>query len=208
VIRCKSIPREEETEVNDEVRDRRETARLGPKLGSGDAGYTDVLGPDRVPKDDPRVQAYGALDEASSALGLARALAQQPRVKEIIRHIQHDLYLLMAEVAAPPPQAQKLPYRITAEQVAWLDTTIHALEDEVEMPRQFILPGASPGSGAVDVARAVVRRAEREMVHLMAAGQMAAGETLAYVNRCSSLLFVLARYEEAASGIPYDIASR
>jgi cob(I)alamin adenosyltransferase len=208
VIRCESRLREEEIEVNDDVQDRRERVRLGPKLGSGDAGFTDLLGPDRVPKDDPRVQTYGTLDEASSALGLARALAQQPRVKEIIRHIQHDLYLLMAEVAAPPAQAAKLPYRVTAEQVAWLDSTIHGLEDEIEMPRQFILPGASAGSGAVDVARTVVRRAEREMVHLVAAGQMAAGEALTYVNRCSSLLFVLARYEEAASGIPYDIASR
>ena len=92
--------------------------------------------------------------------------------------------------------------------MTWLETTIDALEDEVEMPRQFILPGASAGSAALDVARKVVRRAERSTVHLSSTGAMAAGQVLRYLNRCSSLLFVLARYEEAVSGIPYDIARR
>src|SRR6478672_8890506 len=78
--------------------------RLGPKLGSGDSGLTSLLGPDRVPKYDQRVQTYGDLDEASSALGLARALCTQARSQEIIRQAQHDLYLLMAEIATPPEQ--------------------------------------------------------------------------------------------------------
>src|SRR5437763_1978602 len=82
-------------------------------LGSRDEGYTDLLGPGRVPKYDPRVQVAGDVDEASSMLGLARALAQQPRVKEVVRRVQHDLYLLMAEVATPTAQVTKLPYRIT-----------------------------------------------------------------------------------------------
>ncbi|HMA37620.1 MAG TPA: cob(I)yrinic acid a,c-diamide adenosyltransferase [Chloroflexia bacterium] len=194
--------------MRDEAAGRDAKRRLGPKLGTGDAGYTDLLGPDRVPKYDLRVQTYGDLDEASSGLGLARALAQQPRVQEIVRHVQHDLYLLMAEVAMPGGQVEKLPYRVTPEQVAWLETTITALEDEVEMPRQFILPGASAGSAALDVARAVVRRAERAAVQLASQGDLPAGQVLTYLNRCSSLLFVLARYEEAASGIPYDIAKR
>jgi cob(I)alamin adenosyltransferase len=76
------------------------------------------------------------------------------------------------------------------------------------MPRNFILPGATPGSGAIDLARTIVRRGERSAVHLVADGQMPAGEVLRYLNRLSSLLFVLARYEEAASGVPYDIARR
>lgn len=182
--------------------------RLGPKLGTGDEGMTDLLGPDRVPKYDSRVETYGELDEASSALGLARALSSQARVQEVVRRVQHDLYLLMAEVAMPAEQVLKLPYRITAEQVTWLDTTIHDLEDAFAMPRQFILPGASAGSAALDVARTVVRRAERRAVQLAAEGKMPAGQVLKYLNRCSSLLFVLARYEEAASGIAYDIAQR
>jgi len=185
-----------------------ERNRLGPKLGSGDEGMTDLLGADRVPKYDPRVETYGELDEASSALGLARALSGQARVQEIVRRVQHDLYLLMAEVDMPAEAVAKLPYRITAEQVAWLDTTIGELEDEFAMPRQFILPGANAGSAALDVARTVVRRAERRAVQLAAEGTMPAGQVLKYLNRCSSLLFVLARYEEAASGIAYDIAKR
>jgi cob(I)alamin adenosyltransferase len=194
--------------VSDQAGGRDEKNRLGPKLGTGDEGYTDLLGPDRVPKYDPRVQTYGELDEVSSMLGLARALAQQPRVHEIVRHIQHDLYLLMAEIAVPAAQLAKLPYRVTPEQVAWIETTIAELEDAVEMPRKFILPGASAGSGALDVARTVIRRAERSAVYLVSTGEMPAGQVLKYLNRCSSLLFVLARYEEAASGIPYDIAKR
>jgi cob(I)alamin adenosyltransferase len=183
-------------------------ARLGPKLGTGDEGLTDLLGPGRVPKYDLRVQTYGELDEASSALGLARALCGQDRTKAIIRQTQHDLYMMMAEIATPPDQLPKLPYRTSADQVAWLDQTINDLEDSVAMPRQFILPGASAGSGALDLARTIVRRGERSAVHLVAEGQMPAGEVLRYLNRLSSLLFVLARYEEAASGIPYDIAKR
>ncbi|HUS16184.1 MAG TPA: cob(I)yrinic acid a,c-diamide adenosyltransferase [Chloroflexia bacterium] len=182
--------------------------RLGPRLGAGDDGFTDLLGPGRVPKYDLRVHTYGELDEASSTLGLARALSTQQRVKTIVRQIQHDLYLMMAEVATPGTQIEKLPYRVTPEQVAWLDSTIQALEDEVTMPRQFILPGASAGSGALDVARTVVRRAERAAVQLAASGEMPPGQVLKYLNRCSSLLFVLARYEESASGIAYDIAKR
>jgi cob(I)alamin adenosyltransferase len=193
--------------VSDAANDK-ERNRLGPKLGTGDEGMTDLLGPDRVPKYDLRVETYGELDEASSSLGLARALSQQPRVRELVRHVQHDLYLLMAEVAIPGEQVEKLPYRVTAAQVAWLDEAIKGLEDEFEMPKAFILPGASAGSGALDVARTVVRRAERRAVQLVSQGQMPAGYVLKYLNRCSSLLFVLARYEEASSGIPYDIAKR
>src|SRR3954465_13598633 len=85
--------------------------RLGPKLGSGDDGMTDLLGPGRVPKYDLRVATYGDYREASSALGLARALCTQLRTQEIIRQAQHDLYLLMAEIAAPPVQLAKSPYR-------------------------------------------------------------------------------------------------
>jgi cob(I)alamin adenosyltransferase len=186
----------------------RDRTRLGPKLGSGDTGLTDLLGPERVPKYDLRVQTYGELDEASSALGLARALCRQPRTQAIIRQAQHDLYMMMAEIATPPDQLPKLPYRTSAAQVVWLDQTITELEDSVQMPRNFVLPGASAGSGALDLARTIVRRGERSAVHLVAEGQMPPGEVLRYLNRLSSLLFVLARYEEAASGIPYDLAKR
>lgn len=181
---------------------------FGQRLGKGDDGYTDLLGPGRVPKYDLRPETYGTLDEASSALGLARALSGQERVREVVRQAQHDLYLMMAEVAVPAEQLDKLPYRITEEQTAWLDLTIEELEGLVEMPRQFVLPGASATSAAIDVARTIVRRAERHAVRLVHEGQMPAGNVLRYLNRLSSLLFVLARYEEHASGVGFDIASR
>ena len=181
---------------------------FGERLGTGDDGYTDLLGPERVAKYDLRPETYGTLDEASSALGLARALSQQDRVRDILRRMQHDLYLMMAEVATPLPQLEKLPYRITEEQAGWLDTTITELEQEVQMPRQFVLPGASAASAAIDLARTIVRRAERHAVELVHKEEMPPGQVLRYLNRLSSLLFVLARYEEAASGAPFDIAKR
>jgi len=181
---------------------------FGQRLGTGDEGYTDLLGPERVAKYDLRPETYGTLDEASSALGLARALCTQERVKEILRHVQHDLYLLMAEVATPTAQLEKLPYRATAEQADWLDAAIRELEVGLELPKQFVLPGASAGSAAVDLARTIVRRAERHAVRLVHEGQMPQGQVLRYLNRLSSLLFMLARYEEHASGVPYDIAHR
>jgi cob(I)alamin adenosyltransferase len=181
---------------------------FGGRLGTGDEGYTDLLGPDRVPKYDLRPETYGTLDEASSALGLARALSGQEKVKEILVRVQHDLYLLMAEVATPVAQLEKLPYRITPEQADWLDETIKELEEKIELPRQFVLPGASAASASIDLSRTIVRRAERHAVRLVFEGKMPQGQVLRYLNRVSSLLFVLARFEEYASGIPYDIAKR
>ncbi len=181
---------------------------FGQRLGSGDDGFTDLLGPERVAKYDLRPETYGTLDEATSALGLARAFSQQVRVRDILMHVQHDLYLMMAEVATPAAQVDKIPYRIKPEQADWLDTIIQELEGEVEMPKQFVLPGASVASAAIDIGRTIVRRAERHAVELVHREQMPAGNVLRYLNRLSSLLFVLARYEEAASGTPFDIAKR
>ncbi len=181
---------------------------FGERLGTGDEGYTDLLGPGRVAKYDLRPETFGTLDEASSALGLARALSGQERVREIARQVQHDLYLMMAEVAVPAEQLEKLPYRITEEQAGWLDRSIEELEGLVELPKQFVLPGASAASAAIDVARTVVRRAERHAVRLVHEGHMSPGQVLRYLNRLSSLLFVLARYEEHASGVGFDIAKR
>ncbi len=181
---------------------------FGQRLGKGDDGYTDLLGAERVAKYDLRPETYGTLDEASSAMGLARALSEQERVKEVLRHVQHDVYLLMAEVAVPADTLEKLPYRITEQQVSRLDEIIAELEREVQLPKQFVLPGASAPSAAIDMARTIVRRAERHAVRLVHEGQMPPGQVLRYLNRLSSLLFMLARYEESASGVPFDVAKR
>jgi cob(I)alamin adenosyltransferase len=181
---------------------------FGQRLGTGDEGYTDLMGPQRVPKYDLRPETCGTLDEASSMLGLARALSTQDKVRDLLRRVQHDVYLLMAEISTPAAQIEKIPYRITEAQADWLDATIKELEQDIELPRQFILPGASAASAAIDVARTVVRRAERHAVELVHKGDMPQGNVLRYLNRLSSLLFILARYEEHASGTPYDIAKR
>jgi cob(I)alamin adenosyltransferase len=181
---------------------------FGDRLGTGDEGYTDLMGPERVAKYDLRPETYGTLDEASSAMGLARALSEQERVRDVLRQAQHDLYLMMAEVATPLAQLEKIPYRIKPEQADWLDATIKELESQVEMPKQFVLPGASPASAAIDLARTIVRRAERHAVRLVHEKEMPPGNVLRYLNRLSSLLFVLARYEEHASGVGFDIAKR
>ncbi|MEO8287301.1 MAG: cob(I)yrinic acid a,c-diamide adenosyltransferase [Chloroflexota bacterium] len=178
------------------------------RLGKGDEGYTDLMGPERVAKYDLRPETYGTLDEASSMLGLAYSLSAQDKTREILRKTQHDLYLMMAEVATPLPQLEKITYRIKPEQTDWLDATIRELESEVEMPKQFVLPGASPASAAIDVGRTIVRRAERHAVRLVHEKQMPAGNVLRYLNRLSSLLFVLARYEEHVSGVGFDVATR
>ena len=180
---------------------------FGERLGTGDEGYTDLMGPERVAKYDLRPETYGTLDEASSAMGLAYALSEQERVRAILRQTQHDLYLMMAEVATPLAQLEKIPYRIKPEQADWLDATIKELEGEVQMPKQFVLPGASPASAAIDLARTIVRRAERHAVRLVHEREMPPGSVLRYLNRLSSLLFVLARYEEHASGVGFDVAT-
>jgi len=181
---------------------------FGQRLGTGDEGYTDLMGPERVAKYDLRPETYGTLDEATSALGLARALSGQERVREIIHQVQHDLYLMMAEVATPVAQLEKLPYRMTEEQANWLDTTITELEAGLELPKQFIMPGASAASAAIDLGRTIVRRAERHAVRIIHEGRMPQGQVLRYLNRLSSLLFILARYEEHESGVDYDVARR
>jgi cob(I)alamin adenosyltransferase len=167
--------------------------------GSGDDGATGLLGGGRVPKDDARIEAYGTVDEASSVLGLAKALTADGRVREIIEDLQRGLYRLGAELATTPDREGS--FATTSESdVAALDSVLVELEAAVTMPDGFVLPGVTPGSGALDVARTVVRRAERRCVTLLAEGGIANLQVRRYLNRLSLLLFVLARYEEERAG--------
>src|SRR5204862_7387761 len=99
--------------------------------GTGDAGYTGLLGAERVPKYDPRPDTFGTIDEATSALGLARAAAQDPKVKEVIYHVQQELYLLMGELATTPENYEKMGLRMTAEHVQRLEQVEEELKREV-----------------------------------------------------------------------------
>ena len=164
----------------------------------GDTGSTDLLG-ERVGKDDPRIDLLGALDEATSAIGLGRAHATIANWRELLIQAQRDLYQLMAELAFVDdlrPDA----YRLPADRVAWLETSIAAVEATVQLPPQFVLPGDTVAGAALDVARTVVRRAERLAVALDRAGQVPNPEILRYLNRLSSLLFIVARAEDLAAG--------
>ena len=167
--------------------------------GSGDSGTTGLLGGGRVTKDHPSIEAYGTVDEASSAIGLAKALTEDERVREIAEQLQRGLYRLGAELATNPAGTGKFDMTEEAD-IAELDRLLVLLEEEVEMPRGFILPGATAASGALDLARAVVRRAERRCVTLFEQGALTNRQVLRYLNRLSLLLFVLARFEEARAG--------
>ena len=167
--------------------------------GSGDDGTTGLLGGGRTPKDDPRIEAFGTVDEASSALGLARALTTHARVTSICEELQRGLYAVGAELGTNP-EAEKVFVTVGPAEVARLDLLIGELEEKAPMPEGFILPGATPASGALDLARAIVRRAERRCVTLERAGGLANPEVRRWLNRLSLLLFVLGRYEESLAG--------
>lgn len=169
--------------------------------GGGDTGYTGLLGEQRVPKYDPRPETLGTVDEATSALGLARAMTRDPRAKEIIYTIQQELYLLMGELATPPEHYEKLGLRMTVEHVRRLEQIEEALKQEVEIPNKFIIPGDTPDGAALDLARTIIRRAERHAVKLLHDGVIANGEVVRYLNRLSDLIFILARYLEVKSSI-------
>ena len=168
--------------------------------GTGDTGYTSLLGDQRVPKYDPRPDTYGTVDEATSALGLARALTQDPRAREVILQMQHDLYVLMAELATPPENQAAVGMRITPEHVRALEETEEALRAEVTIPHKFVIPGDSVDGAALDLARTIVRRAERMAARLLHDGVTQNTEVVRYLNRLSDVVFILARYLEAKGG--------
>ncbi len=167
--------------------------------GTGDTGYTGLLGEQRVAKYDPRPDTFGTVDEATSALGLARAMTQDARAKEIIQHIQQELYLLMGELATPAENYEKMGLRMTAEHVQHLEHVEEELKREVEIPNKFIIPGDTMDGAALDLARTIIRRAERMAVKLLHNGIIGNNEVVRYLNRLSDLVFILARYLEVKS---------
>ncbi len=166
---------------------------------TGDQGWTGLLGPVRVPKDHPQIEALGALDEASAVLGLARASVRHPDIPDLLRQVQQHLYHLMAEVAATPEQAEAFRH-IDEGTIAWLEEQIHRFAPQLPEIREFILPGETLASGFLALARTVVRRAERRVFTLMSLGLYRNPQGVRYLNRLSSLCFVLELLELQASG--------
>ena len=166
---------------------------------TGDAGETRLLFGGRVPKTDPRCEAYGSTDQAVSAMGLARALSQDPRVREVLLEVQREMFTVGAELATDADQRDQLEANfavITTEMVDRLEGLIDELDAEIELPSAFIIPGASAASGALDLARSLLRTGERRVVELNERGLLSNPELLRYLNRLSDLLFMLARYED------------
>jgi cob(I)alamin adenosyltransferase len=165
---------------------------------TGDQGYTGLLGPDRVTKDDPRIEALGDLDEATSAIGLARSRSSA-WLTETLRSLQVGLYVVMAEVAAGAGSATILTRRIGEEDVFQLDQSLGELRERARLKPEFVLPGDSPLGATLDVARAVSRRAERRVASLAHSGLIGNEHALAYLNRLSDVLFVAARIADRES---------
>lgn len=165
----------------------------------GDDGETGLLYGGRVSKTDPRCEAYGTVDEAISALGLARSLVKTEKLKDIIKTVQRDLFTVGAELATDPKEYAKLQQHfsvVTQEMVEHLEHLIDDLTQEMPLPRAFIIPGASTASSALDLGRSILRRAERRVVALKEQGLLGNPQVLKYINRLGDLVFVMARYED------------
>jgi cob(I)alamin adenosyltransferase len=165
---------------------------------SGDAGDTGLGDGSRVPKDHPRVAAYGAVDELNAVLGLL--LAQCPGAPEadLLRGVQNDLFDVGADLCVPQPsdEAAGARLRVRAEQAARLETAIDRLNEPLAPLHSFVLPGGSPAAAWCHLARTVCRRAERDVVTL-ARAEPVNPQVVIYLNRLSDLLFVLARVYNA-----------
>src|SRR5919106_2202038 len=171
---------------------------------TGDDGTTGLLYGGRVAKDDIRTSVYGTLDETVAALGLARAAGLTPKVSEVVVRIQREMFVAGAQLATAPENQGKLQAgvsRVTPEMTRRAESDIDELVTEHPLPREFILPGETPGSAAIDLARSVLRRGERLAVAMSREGMLTEPEVLRYLNRTSDLLFALARFEEAEQGL-------
>jgi len=167
---------------------------------TGDSGETGLFGGTRVAKSDPRVAAYGDVDELNAWLGLVRAEIGDPDLAPMLDQIQRDLFALGARLADP---AKKIAARVkkaavTDEDISRLENWIDRLESELAPLRRFILAGGSRAGAALHVSRTICRRAERSMVAL--GSDAVEPELLIYVNRLSDLLFVMARAANRRAG--------
>jgi cob(I)alamin adenosyltransferase len=165
----------------------------------GDDGTTGLLFGGRVAKNAPQPTAYGSVDEAQAFIGVARAECERGSVLDsILVHVQRELWVLMGELASAPENHSKLTpgeTLVTADMVAHLERTIDSVSERFDPPTEFVVPGQNRVAAALDVARTVVRRAERETVDATADGS----HVLAYLNRLSDLLWTLARWQEGES---------
>jgi len=167
---------------------------------TGDDGYTGLLGAGRAPKYNRRIETIGAIDEANAALGIARSICLAPSTASTLLIAQKDLYFIMSEIAALPENASKFR-KITGERVDWLESQIDDIGKQILFPDGFIVPGDSKSGAVIDLARTIIRRAERHIAYLLHQKKLENRELLRYMNRLSSLCFVLELLEIQVSGI-------
>lgn len=167
---------------------------------TGDTGTTGLIGGARVSKDDPRIDAYGLVDELNAVLGVARAAKPPAAVDAELEHIQNDLFVLGADLADPRPPAPG-QMRIDPKRASQLETWIDSMEATLPPLRNFILPGGSPAGAALHLARTVGRRAERAVVAL-AKSHPECAAAVVYLNRLADALFVCARFVNKEAGVP------
>ena len=168
----------------------------------GDDGTTSLWYGGRVAKSDPRTEAYGALDEAASALGVARSLCgpEDAELAADILRLQDDLFIAGAELATAPEAAERLVdgvSRVTPEIAAELERLIDSYMDRVDLPPKFVIPGGTQLSAQLDLGRAILRRAERRAVLLDGGEGVLTAELLRFLNRASDAAYAMARFADA-----------
>jgi cob(I)alamin adenosyltransferase len=163
----------------------------------GDGGETHLGDMSRVPKTDPRIEAYGTVDELNAQLGVALALGGLPDGYDAwLRRVQNDLFDVGADISVPQTDARER-LRVTPEQTAWLESICDEVNDTLPKLRSFVLPGGAPAAAQLHVCRTVCRRAERRTI---ACGEAVDPECVRYLNRLSDLLFILSRGANLAAG--------
>ncbi len=165
----------------------------------GDDGTTGLLGNQRLKKYDLRMETLGCLDELSAALGLCRAFVCSVEIQEIILKTQKQIYQVMGEVASEKEIAEKFR-SINQENVTWIEKTIENISQKASIPSEFIVPGDTKGGAFLALARTIVRRAERRLAELVDHNDIENQDLLKFLNRLSSLLFILELYENFIAG--------
>ncbi|MBI4126870.1 MAG: cob(I)yrinic acid a,c-diamide adenosyltransferase [Deltaproteobacteria bacterium] len=174
----------------------------------GDRKTSRLLSGEEVAKDNVRLETYGTLDELVAHLGMARSLLKDSPVAKEIRNLQVDLFRVGAELSCTDPSKNKWAEPTTKTHVEILEGKMKALESQIKLPRSFLVPGTTPASAALEVARTVSRRLERRAVELSKRGEYANDQGLIYLNRLSDYCFLLARTVEKEAGIPFDAKDR
>ena len=171
--------------------------------GTGDDGYSSLFGGKRVPKNHPRLEAYGVVDEAQSAIGMVRSLGGLPDdIENLLKLVQKDLFVLGSDLASPDPD-NRIP-RVTKDMIQFIENECHNIENSLPELKNFIMPTGTLAASMCFWARAVVRRAEREVTDILNEGGHV-NYPLIYLNRLSDLLFLIARKLNEVGGIGEEI---